>query len=82
MNISIDGGSTYDYMRSFKWNKFDSRMNELLEHISNTDNPNKYNVQWSFATALNYLDTANVVSKYSEYKERYCIRICYEYKLD
>ena len=74
LNISIDGvGSTYDYMRfPFKWNKFDSRMNELLEHISNTEDPNKYNVQWSFlATALNYLDTANVVSKYSEYKERY-----------
>ena len=74
LNISIDGiGSTYDYMRfPFKWEKFDSRMNELLEHINSADNPNKYNVQWSFlATALNYLDTANVVSKYSEYKEKF-----------
>ena len=74
LNISIDGtGTTYDYMRfPFKWDKFDSRMIELLEHISNTEDPNKYNVQWSFlATAFNYLDTANVVSKYSEYKEKY-----------
>ena len=54
LNISIDGtGTTYDYMRSkFKWEKFDSRMNELLEHISNTEEPNKYNVQWSFSYSV------------------------------